>query len=379
MAKSKTSQYKKKSAGKKTITKKVSRSKPVKRTCSLPKIELRPLPQDANPNRLRLIRQIEKKWVNGTVLKYYFFDEASDGHQGAWVGPQSQREAVRNAFKEWKDLGIGLDFREVSDRREAEVRIGFDQTDGSWSYVGRDIIDFAANPDERTMNFGWDLTTPYGRDTALHEIGHTLGFPHAHQNPFSGIEWNEQAVLDFFSGSPNFWPQDTTRWNVLRKLSANEVEGTNWDPDSIMQYWFPAGLIASPTQYQNGLEPQPGLSDTDIQAVKAFYPPLPNSQYRELKAFESQRLLIEPGEQKNFYIRPDYSREYNIQTFGQSDTVIILFEIIDGEPRFVTGDDDSGFARNALLRARLHRNREYILRVRLYHSQLSGQSAVMMY
>ena len=27
------------------------------------------------------------------------------------------------------------------------------------------------------MNFGWDLTTPYGRVTALHEIGHPLGFP----------------------------------------------------------------------------------------------------------------------------------------------------------------------------------------------------------
>ena len=53
----------------------------------------------------------------------------------------------------------------------------------------------AADPNERTMNFGWDLTTSYGHDTALHEIGHTLGFPHEHQNPTAGIVWNEPAVL----------------------------------------------------------------------------------------------------------------------------------------------------------------------------------------
>lgn len=368
---------------KKTAYKKPRKSQakktPAKPTCTLPKIQLRPLPEEANPNRLRLIRQIEKKWVNGTVLKYYFFDDENDGHQGAWVGPESQREAVRNAFQEWKDLGIGLEFREVQDRNEAEIRIGFDQSDGSWSYVGRDNIDFAPDPDERTMNFGWDLTTEYGRDTALHEIGHAMGFPHAHQNPFSGIVWDEQAVLDYFSGAPNFWPQATTEWNVLRKLTASEVEGTEWDSNSIMQYWFPAGLITEPEEFQDGLQPQPGLSDVDIDAVRGFYPPLDNNQYRELKAFDSQRLLIEPGEQKNFYIRPDYSREYYIQTFGDADTVMVLFEIIDGEPYFVAGDDDSGFDRNALIKARLYSHREYILRIRLYYSHLSGQSAVMMY
>ena len=120
-------------------------------------------------------------------FQYYIFDRRTDGPRGRWVGPKRQRDVVRKAFKAWKNLGIGLEFKEVANREDAEIRIGFDQRDGSWSYVGRDVIDVAGDPDEPTMNFGWDLATPYGWDTALHEIGHTLGFPHEHQNPNAGI------------------------------------------------------------------------------------------------------------------------------------------------------------------------------------------------
>lgn len=72
---------------------------------------------------------------------------------------------MRKAFREWKDLGLGLEFTEVSDRSEPEVRIAFDQSDGSWSYVGRDVLGISAS--EPTMNFGWDLTDDYGHTTAL--------------------------------------------------------------------------------------------------------------------------------------------------------------------------------------------------------------------
>jgi len=76
------------------------------------------------------------------------------------------------------------------------------------------------------MNFGWDLTTPYGRDTALHEIGHTLGFPHEHQNPNAGIVWDEDAVLDYFRGPPNNWNDQQINWNILRKLLPGSVTGS---------------------------------------------------------------------------------------------------------------------------------------------------------
>jgi hypothetical protein len=347
--------------------------------CALPKIPERALPAGLPDARERLIRYVEKKWVNGTVLHYYFFDRQTDGDNGSWVGAAAQKEAVREAFQTWKDLGIGLEFLEVSNREEAEVRIGFMQGDGAWSYVGRDIIDIASDPNERTMNFGWDLTTDYGRDTALHEIGHTLGFPHEHQNPFSGIEWDEEAVYEHFRGYPNYWDEQTTDWNILRKIPSGAVTGSEWDPDSIMHYYFEAGLIKKPVEYAGGLFPESGLSEHDIAEVRKFYPSIDKSTEPELKAYESQRIMIGAGEQINFRIRPEFSRTYTIQTFGVSDTVMVLFEDDDGQKWYIAGDDDSGYRRNAKIETRLFRGREYILRVRLYFSELSGQAAVLMY
>lgn len=347
--------------------------------CQLPEVQPRPLPETLDPSRMELIRVNEKKWVNGTTLHYYFFDRPSDGPNGSWVGQESQKRVVRDTFKEWKDLGIGLNFVEASEREDAEVRIGFQRGGGSWSYVGRDVIDLVSDPNRRTMNFGWDLTTSYGRDTARHEIGHTLGFPHAHQNPNAGIDWDEQAVYNYFRGGPNFWSDAKTDFNILRKLSQAEVAGSEWDPDSIMQYSFPAGLIESPAQYRAGLRPKRGLSATDIEWVQQFYPPIEKVEERELKPFEGQRIVIGPGEQINFRIRPQSTRNYSLQTFGESDTVIVLFETFEGETSFVDGDDDSGFERNAKIKTRLYRNHDYMLKVKLYYALRSGETAVLLW
>ncbi len=364
----------KREQAKETKTGKVERH-----TCTLPRVPDRILPPTLNPNRARLIRMNEKKWANGTRLRYFFFDRRTDGPRGGWVGPEAQQNAVREAFDAWKELGIGLEFEEVPDREDAEIRIGFLQGDGAWSYVGRDVVDVARDPNERTMNFGWDLTTAYGRDTALHEIGHTLGFPHEHQNPYAGIEWNEPAVYDYFGGPPNNWDDETIRWNILRKIPPGEASGSEWDPDSIMHYTFPAGVIEQPAEYRNGLTPEPGLSEKDVEWARQFYPALEQQEEAELRAYESQRLAIQPGEQVNFRIRPQFTRRYRIQTFGAADTMLALFENVNGAPRFVAGDDDSGADRNARLRERLYRGGDYVLRIRLYYSHLAGETAVFMW
>jgi hypothetical protein len=345
----------------------------VLRYCALPKVPPRTFGPEVSPDRARLIQATSKKWVNGTTLRYWFFDS------GPNAAGDDQKDMVREGFGVWHDVGIGINFQEVSDANDAEVRIGFLRGDGSWSFIGRDVIDIPGQG-ERTMNFGWDLRTdPRGVDVPVHEIGHTLGFPHEHQNPFAGIVWNEQNVLAYFGGPPNSWLEDTTRTNILNKLSPADVRGTQWDPNSIMHYAFAAGLIDKPEQYRGGLNPAGGLSALDLQEVRFFYPPIDDSSHAELRPFRSEGLPLAPAEQKNFAIRPAESREYTIGTFGESDAVMVLFEDQGGDLKYVAGDDDSGTPRNTRIQVRLMKGKRYVLRIRLMAVEKPGNLAVMMW
>lgn len=339
--------------------------------CSAPQPRPPSLGPDVSLERARLLVLATKKWVNGTVLHYYFFDDP------LWGAGNDQKDVVRAGFDVWTDVGIGIRFEEVSSRDDAEIRIGFQVGDGYWSYLGRDILEIGQA--ERTMNFGYDLTRDSrGVDVPVHEIGHTLGFPHEHQNPFSGIVWDREAVLDYFSRPPNSWNPETIEHNILRKLSSAEVEGSDWDADSIMHYAFDAGLIEEPEEFrEHGLHPSPGLSDADREEVAAFYPPMAAS-YPELRPFELQRLSLSAGEQRDYTITPSATREYTIQTIGYTDSVMVLFEDRDGDFQYIAGDDDGGWSRNARLQLRLYAGRRYVLRIRLYYQWATGDTAVLM-
>lgn len=348
--------------------------------CALPQVPEREFPTNINPRRAEIIRIIGKTWVNGTKIHYCFFDHTKGHNSPAeWTGSEEERQVVRAAFQEWKAVGIGLEFEEVDAPPDAEVRIGFQQGDGSWSYVGTDVLNIPLN--QRTMNFGWPLAEDsYGKETALHEIGHTLALPHEHQNPKAGIQWNEDAVRASLSGPPNNWSPETIEYNILRKIPTNEVESSEWDPNSIMHYQFQAELISSPAPYnREGIFPEPGLSQKDKDWMQKFYPVLKSNDYIELKPFVSVPLVLSPGEQVNFIVKPEISREYKFQTFGEVDTVIVLFEEDNGDPRYLDGDDDGGSDSNALITQKLLKGRTYLLRVRLYFASLSGETAVMMW
>lgn len=333
-----------------------------------PEIEL---PPGLDAGRVRAIVQGRSKWVNGTVLHYHVFHGPP-----RWDGPEPQRQVVRECFEQWRALGLGLRFTEVGQASEAEVRIAFDQGDGSWSYLGRDVLGIATTLP--TMNFGWDLTTTHGRTTALHEIGHTLGMPHEHQNPNAGIAWDEERVYDYFSRPPNRWPRPTTFHNIIRKLEPADVEGSTWDPESVMHYAFAAGLIREPARYRDeGIAPPGTLSAKDQEFVRHWYPG-EDGGLEELTPFRSRPLSLAADEQADFVIRPDATRRYSIGTFGASDVVLVVFERQeDGALRYLVGDDDSGEDRNALVQAHLRPGREYVVRVRLYYAWESGETALM--
>ncbi|MFF5158086.1 hypothetical protein ACFY3N_17915 [Streptomyces sp. NPDC000348] len=356
------------------------------RHCSLPPQPAPAYPPGLAAERLGALIGGRRLWVNGTVLHYSFFGGDTAGSRITvpgtgrtrwvpWGGAKEQQDVVRECFEEWRGLGPGLTFTEVRDRTEAELRIGFQLGDGTWSAVGRDALRVGVH--ERTMNFGWDLTAPGERATALHQIGHALGMLHEHQSPYAGIHWDEEAVYAELAGPPNHWSRDRTYDNILRRLDPDEVNGSVWDPQSIMQYALPPGLVLEPEQYHGGVYPPGTLSPADKEFVLRRYPPPDPPRPPPLVPFRSVPLGLGPGEQADFRIDPPETRDYTVGTFGEADRVVVLFEERDGEPRFLAGHDDGGTAHNAAIAARLVKGRRYYVRVRLYSVWGPGETAVM--
>ena len=121
-----------------------------------------------------------KKWAQNRVLKVKFLG----GH------PVVCKKVQEHALEWTKYVNITFQFIATG---PAEIRIAFDRSDGSWSFMGTDNLTI---PTERpTMNFGWlnpDSDAPTYASVVLHEFGHTLGMIHEHQSPAGGIQWNRQ-------------------------------------------------------------------------------------------------------------------------------------------------------------------------------------------
>jgi len=315
-----------------------------------PEIDPPPVP-DVGGARLYAIMVTQYKWVNRTGLHYCFLERA----------PADQIDVVRRAFAHWTAQGIGLNFVEVANAAAAEIRIAFSQP-GSWSHVG--TANLRVPPGAATMNFGLrqlDLRTEWGWATALHEIGHALGLPHEHQNPKAGIVWDQSRIYATFGGPPNYWTKAQIDQNIIQKIPAANVQGTEWDPTSIMHYPFDAGLIKRPQPYDVRGTPQNlQLSAGDLKVARYFYPV--RTPTRRM-ALGTAPLPATVGGQADFVLEPKETRTYTLEA-GGADARVVLFEDYKGEPVYLSADDNAGTGKKAALRLKLHRGRTYIARVR---------------
>ncbi|MCC7597730.1 hypothetical protein IGS61_09550 [Janthinobacterium sp. FW305-129] len=170
----------------------------------------------------------DAKWPDHSVITIRFLE-----------GNAELQERVRQVANEWDKLA-NLTFSFVQ-HGPSDVRIAFQQGNGSWSYMGT-MCRSIPEP-KPTMNFGW-LTTGSSdeevRSVVLHEFGHLLGLTHEHMNPRDGgIKWNRDAVIRDLSGPPNNWDMDTIERNMFQKYTLDQVVATKLDRDSIMMYPIP--------------------------------------------------------------------------------------------------------------------------------------------
>jgi hypothetical protein len=77
-------------------------------------------------------------------------------------------------------------------------------------------------------------------------------------------------------------------------------------------------------------------------------------------------------------IKPTASRKYTLEAKGTKDSLLTLFEEIDGIPRFLAGDDDSGTERHAVITQKLFKGRSYIARMRVVYPGQSGTASLLL-
>jgi len=183
-------------------------------------ILMRPQPTiDTGSGPARAVFLFNKMWINGSKLSVRFMG-----------GNAAQRALAEEQANWWTQYAnLTFDFNNAPD---AEIRVAFNSSDGAWSYIGTDCQSIPL--DQPTMNLGF-----IDGGTAGHEFGHAIGLAHEHQNPSGGIEWIEEVVIRDLSGPPNFWTEAQIRHNVLEKYAVDHIRGTQFDPNSIMLYFFP--------------------------------------------------------------------------------------------------------------------------------------------
>ena len=298
------------------------------------------------PGQARGLSPIGKTWINGSTLHVRFMG-----------GTAQQKKKVQEQAA-WWTAHANLQFV-FDDAPAAEIRIAFDDNDGAWSYIGTDAKSIPVN--EPTMNLGF-----LDGGTAAHEFGHAIGLAHEHQNPAGGIQWNEQAVIRAMAGPPNYWNESQTRHNILRKYAANQVNGTDFDPKSVMLYFFPAewtvnGVATSRNEV---------LSELDKQFIAGakMYPrakPGVTGEVTELKVNARRRTAASIGrfgEEDVFRFRVTQPGRYIVDTHGPTDVYMKLFGP-DSPTALIAEDDDSGLGSNARIATDLVEG-DYFLQVR---------------
>ena len=153
----------------------------------------------------------------------------------------------------------------------ADIRISFDPNGGAWSLLGKDILakDTASDKSKATMNLGW-----FDVPTTLHEFCHSLGMTHEHQNPNGvPINWNVDRVHQWAKESQG-WDEATTDTNVIKKYSMDQINGSDFDPRSIMLYFFPSTLVNDESGKCCGAGTQQNLrfSPYDVLFLNKIYP-----------------------------------------------------------------------------------------------------------
>ena len=206
---------------------------------------------DKNP-KIPITSKNNMDTTNGNIdpLQQYFFDNPKI----------NIIDAIKKIVYERIEPLTSLQFNFVDNSKDADIRISFEPDIGTWSLIGTDCK--REDKSNATMNFGW-----FDVSTVIHEFGHSIGLIHEHQNPYGvSIPWDKQAVYKWAEETQG-WDKETTDTNIINKYDKTIINGSNFDPLSIMLYFFPSELVTN----HKGTNQNLTLSGIDMKYINEQY------------------------------------------------------------------------------------------------------------
>lgn len=213
----------------------------------------------------------EKLWPKGSEITISFVgnpsrikisdSDSSEDPLQTEIKNMDFKEAIKKIVNDRIQPLVNLKFVFVPDNTpSALIRIDFDPNKGSWSLLGTDCKYEKNSP---TMNFAW-----FDVGTVLHEFGHALGMIHEHQNPRnSKINWDKEKVYAWAKETQG-WSKEETDDNILNAYNIDYINGSDFDPLSVMLYFFPGSLTTDNKGTQQNLR----FSATDVLWISKMYP-----------------------------------------------------------------------------------------------------------
>lgn len=284
--------------------------------------------------RLRAAFITKKLWPKGSKIRIGFLDTGKqitktpieelkangdskiDPLQNE-VGQMSVQQMIRKIVRERIQPLVNLDIDFVDDPRQANVRISFDPNGGAWSLVGTDHLNQKSGA---TMNLGW-----FDVATTIHEFGHMLGMIHEHQNPKGEkIKWNDSKVFEW-AKSTQGWSEKTAEQNIINHYNIDTINGSSFDPESIMLYFFPASLTTNGVGTHQNMR----LSGLDVMWIHSMYPSehkiTPQEFYQQIYG-ESIQSSIEKSRQEATLFNKGF--DFNWKSIGIGFLIILMIIII---------------------------------------------------
>lgn len=310
------------------------------------------------------------------LLKAKAWQPGSKIHVAVQDASPAQRKKVQETFEEVSSI-CNLDFGwKPKGVQTAECRITFIPGQ-AWSYIGTDATQQPKN--KGNMNLGFGLNDG-NEGTYRHEFGHFIGAIHEHQNPQGGIKWNREAVIRSLSGPPNNWDRETIEHNMFEGYDRNQINGSQFDPKSIMLYpipkeWTLDGFTSRPNAVFSELDKQwmrkqyPGRGGP-VDPVDPVKPTDPIERILPVIKLDSMRDGIgKPGETDIYTIPIDEAGYHRIEATGPTPVVLRLFGP-NSKTSMIAQTNNTGTWLNAVISRPLNPGKYYLM---VTHAITGGQ------